>query len=178
MADVAGDRSDAYAQALFTVASAEGALEQVEDELFKVARTLESSDDLRTTVTDEAIPVERRQGIVEDLLGPRAHPVTTALVSFVVGVGRGRELPAIVDRLVRRAAEARQKAVAEVRTAMALTEEQKARIAEALSKRTGKQVDVRVIIDPSVLGGVVAQVGDEVFDGSVRHRINQLREVL
>lgn len=177
MADSA-TRSEAYASALFAVASAEGALDQVEDELFKVARSLETNDQLRSTLTDEAIPVERRQGVVEDLLGPRAHPVTTSLVSFVVGAGRGKDLPEIVDLLVQRAAEQRQKAVAEVRTAMAISDEQKQRIAEALSKRTGKTVDVRVIIDPTVLGGIVAQVGDEVFDGSVRHRLNQLREVL
>jgi F-type H+-transporting ATPase subunit delta len=178
MADVAADRANAYAQALFTVASAEGVLEQVEDELFTVARAFEADDNLRTTLTDEAIPVDRRQGIVEDLLGPKAHPVTTALVSFLVGVGRGRELPAVVDKLVKQAAAARQKAVAEIRTVMPLTEEQKQRLAQALAQRTGKQIDVRVIIDPSVLGGIVAQVGDEVYDGSVRHRINQLREVL
>jgi len=177
MADTA-TRSEAYASALFAVASAEGAIEQVERELFDVAKTFESNEQLRSTLTDEAIPVDRRQGIVEDLLGPRAHPVTTALVSFVVGAGRGRDLPAIVDQLVKRAAENRQQAIAEVRSAMPLTDEQKQRLAQALSQRTGKTVDVRVIIDPSVLGGVVAQVGDEVYDGSVRHRLNQLREVL
>ncbi|MDQ1438468.1 MAG: F-type H+-transporting ATPase subunit delta [Acidimicrobiaceae bacterium] len=173
-----GTRADAYAQALFTIARAEDALEQVENELYQVARTLESDDRLRTTLTDEAIPVERRQGIVEDLLGTRAHPVTNALVSFIVGAGRGRELPDIVDKLVQRAAETRQQALAEVRTTSPLTDEQKQRLAQALSHRTGKKVEVRVIIDPSVLGGVVAQVGDEVYDGSVRHRLNQLREVL
>ena len=177
MADAA-TRSEAYASALFAVASAEGALEKVEDELFKVARALEANDQLRTALTDEAIPVERRLGIVEDLLGKKAHPVSTSLVSFVVGAGRGKDLPDIVDNLVRRAAEQRQQAVAEVRTAMPLTDEQKQRLAQALSQRTGKNVDVRVIIDPSVLGGIVAQVGDEVYDGSVRHRLNQLREVL
>jgi F-type H+-transporting ATPase subunit delta len=176
MADDA--RTESWAEGLFIIARGEGALDRVEDELFKVARTFESNDQLRTTLTDEAIPVERRQGVVEDLLGPRAHPVTTAIVSFVIGTGRGRDLPAIVDGVVERAAASRQKAVAEVRTAVALTDDQKERLAQALSAKTGKQVDVRVIIDPSVLGGVVAQVGDEVYDGSVRHRLNQLREVL
>lgn len=172
-------RTEAYADALFTVAQAEGALDKVEDELFKVARTLEANDELRTTLTDAAIPVDRRQGIVEDLLaGAKAHPTTRALVSFVVGSGRGRDLPDIVDRLVKRAAESRQKAVAEVRTVLPLDDEQKQRLADALSKKTGKTIDVRVIIDPSVLGGIVAQVGDEVYDGSVRHRLNQLREAL
>jgi F-type H+-transporting ATPase subunit delta len=171
-------RAEAWAGALYTIARAEGALEQVEDELFKVARTLEANDDLRGTLSDEAVPVDRRQGVVEDLLGPRAHPVTTAIVSFVVGVGRGRTLPDIIDRLVKLAATARQHAVAEVRSAMPLSDDQKQRLAEALNTKTGKQVDVRVIIDPSVLGGVVVQVGDEVYDGSVRHRLTQLREAL
>jgi F-type H+-transporting ATPase subunit delta len=171
-------RADAYADALFAVAVAENALDRVEDELFKVARAFEASDQLRATLTDEAVPVDRRQGIVEDLLGPRAHPVTTGLVGLVVGLGRGKDLPAIIDKLVAQAASSRQKAVAEVRTAMPLSEDQKQRLADALSKKTGKTVDVRVVIDPAVLGGLVAQVGDEVYDGSVRHRLTQLREVL
>ena len=71
------DRVDAYAAALFEVAKAEGSLETVEEELFRVARTLEANDELRTTLSDQAIPIERRQRIVEELLGPRASPVTT-----------------------------------------------------------------------------------------------------
>jgi len=93
-------RTDAYAAALLEIAKAEGSLETVEDELFKVARTLEANDQLLLTLTDQAIPVERRQGIVEDLFGGKASSVTTALVSFLVGVGRGRDLPAIIDKLV------------------------------------------------------------------------------
>lgn len=171
-------RADAYAGALFEVAKAEGSLERVEEELFRVARTLEASDDLRTTLTDQAIPAERRQAIVEDLLGGRASPVTTALVSFVVGAGRSRDLPAIIDSLVRRAAEERAEAVAEVRAAVPLSEEQRRRLAEALGRATGKRVSLKVVVDPTVIGGVVARVGDTVIDGSVRHRLEQLKETL
>ena len=66
------------------------------------------------------------------------------------------------------------KEVAEVRSAVALTDDQKVRLAEALGKATGKQVELKVVIDPSVLGGVVAQVGDTVIDGSVRSKLDQL----
>ena len=170
------DRIDAYAAALFEVAKGEGSLETVEDELFKVARTLEVNDELRGALTDQAIPLERRQGIVEDLLGNRASPVTTALVSFVVGSGRARDLPAIIDKLVQRAAEERHEAVAEVRSAIPLDDAQRQRLAEALSRRTGRQVAVKVIVDPTILGGVVTQIGDTVIDGSVRTRLNQLKE--
>ena len=78
----------------------EGALAEVEDELFRFARVLEGNDELRTTLTDQQLPVSRRQQIVEDLLGGKAHPITTTLVSMVVGAGRARDLPAIIDELV------------------------------------------------------------------------------
>lgn len=170
------ERTDAYAAALFEVAKAEGSLDTVEDELFRVARTLEANDSLRAALTDADIPILLRQTIVETLLGGKASPITTALVSFVVGAGRSRNLPEIIDTLVARAAQERQEAVAEVRTAFPIDEDHRSRLASALSKKTGKKVSLKVVIDPSVLGGVVARVGDTVIDGSVRHRIEQLRE--
>jgi len=170
------DRIDAYAAALLEIAKAEGSLETVEDELFKVARTLEANDQLLVTITDQAIPIERRQGIVEDLFGGKASKITTSLVSFLVGIGRGRDLPAIIDKLVAEAAEERHQTVAEVRTAVPLDEGQRDRLAAALSNATGKHVSLKVIVDPTVLGGVVARVGDTVIDGSVRHRLEQLRQ--
>jgi F-type H+-transporting ATPase subunit delta len=172
------DRSEAYAAALFEVARAEGSLDTVEDELFKVARTVEANEPLRATLSDEAIPVERRQAVVENLLGGRASHVTTAIVSFVVGVGRSRDLPRIIDGLVARAAAERNEAVAEVRTAYPIDEDRRLRLAEALGRATGKQVTVKVDVDPSVLGGVAARVGDTVIDGTIRHRLEKLRESL
>ena len=172
------ERIDGYANALFEVASVEGSLETVENELFQIARALETNDELRTTLTDAAIPVERRQSIVEDLLNNRASPVTVALVSFVVAAGRAHDLPAIIDRLVARAAQAKNKVVAEVRTAVPLSDDQRTRLADALGKATGKSVEVKAIVDRSVLGGVVAQIGDTVIDGSVRSRLEQLREAI
>ena len=172
------ERVEAYATALYEVAQAEGVLDRVGEELFQFARALEGSDQLRQTLTTQALPAERRQAIVEDLLGPRALSVTTNLVSFVVGAGRARDLPAIVDQVVARAAAARQREVAEVRVAAPLDDGQRRRLAEALSANLGKQVEVKVIVDPEVMGGVVARVGDTVIDGTVRHRLDQLKERL
>jgi F-type H+-transporting ATPase subunit delta len=169
-------RIDGYANALFEVARVEGSIAEVEDELFRFARTLESNDELRSTLTDEAIPASRRIGVVEDLLGGKASPVTTNLVAFVVGAGRSRQLPQIIDRLVDRAAATKDSVVGEVRSAIPLTDDQKSRLADALGRATGKKVEVKVVVDPSILGGLVAQVGDQVIDGSVRARLDQLRE--
>ena len=170
------DRLDAYATALFEVARAEGNLERVEAELYEVARIIERNDDLRSRLTDQALPVDLRQGIVEDLLQGRAQPTTSALVSFVVGSGRAKDLPTIIDRMVQRSAETRAEAVAEVTSAIPLNEDQISRLSSALSARTGKQVTVKVSVDPSILGGIVATIGDTIIDGSVRRRLEQLRE--
>ncbi|CAN5581527.1 hypothetical protein BH18ACT1_BH18ACT1_19340 [soil metagenome] len=170
------DRLDGWADGLFAVASAEGELAAVEEDLFRFARTLEGSDELRSVLTDEAIPAGRRLGVVTDLLGGRASPLSAVLVSPVVAAGRARQLPAIVDRFVERSAASRQRVVAEVRSAVPLEADQRARLEEALSRATGMTVEVRVILDPEVLGGIVAQVGDNVIDGSVRSRLDELRE--
>ncbi|MEM9605833.1 MAG: ATP synthase F1 subunit delta [Actinomycetota bacterium] len=171
-------RVEAYASALLEVASVEGALDTVTDELHAVRTAFEASDDLRTTLTDQAIPVARRQQVVEQLLGDRAHPVTTSLVDFVVGSGRAGDLPEIVGRVIELAAEGRDALVAEVRSAQPLTDDQRTRLAANLSQRMGKNVDVRVSVDSSLMGGIVTQIGDTVIDGSVRTRLARLRDAV
>ena len=167
-----------YARALFEIARAEGTLDEVEDELFRFARSYESSEELRGTLSDEQIPAERRQSIVEDLLGGRATTTTTQLVSMVVGSGRARDLPAIVDQLVRRASDSKQLQVAQVRTAVALSADQEARLKAALENATGSSLNMKTTVDPSVVGGVVAIIGDHVIDDTVRTRIDQLKSRL
>jgi len=169
------DRIEAYAESMLGIARAEGTLDEVSDELFRFARALEGSDQLREALTDPHLPASRRQQIVEDLLGNRATATTVALISMAVGGGRGKDLVAIIDSLVSRSAEEADKAVAEVRSAVELTEDQRTRLAAAIQKATGKAVDVKVIIDPSVLGGIVTTVGDTVIDGSVKTRLDQLK---
>ena len=95
---------------------------------------------------------------------------------MVVGTGRARDLPAIINSLVEKIAKSSNKVVAEARSAVNLTEEQRQRLAVALGKATGKQVEVKVIVDPRVMGGIVTQIGDVVIDGTVRHRLEQLRK--
>jgi F-type H+-transporting ATPase subunit delta len=145
------DRSNLYAEAFLTLIRAEGGANEVTDELFRFSRVLEGNEELRQALTDPHLPVERRQQIVEDLLAGKASPLTSSLVSTVVANGR-------------------------VRSAVELSDDQKSRLAAALAASTGKQVEVVVEVDPSVLGGIVTQIGDTVIDGSVRQRLSQLRE--
>ena len=174
----ADDRIEGYASAILEIARAEGQLERVGDELFRIARAFESSNPLREALTDPRIPAERKKGVIDDLLGAKTLPLTVNLVSFVVNAGRASDLPAIADRVAARAAATRSKAIAEVRTAIELDNATIARLTAALKAATGKDVEVKVVVDPTVIGGVVTRVGDIVIDGTVSHRLQQLRETL
>jgi F-type H+-transporting ATPase subunit delta len=169
-------RVEAYAQAFIGVARGEQQGTAVEDDLFRFARALEANDELRSALGDRAVPVERRIAVVEELMGGVAVPVSVGLVAMVVGADRASELAAIVDRFLELSAEGRRHDVAEVRAAVPLDDGLRDRLAQALSDATGKQIEVKVVVDPSVLGGIVARIGDTVIDGTVRHRLEQLKE--
>ena len=169
---------DGYAAAMFEVARAEDVLGRAGDELFRFSRAVDASPDLRSALTDPASAGEAKTRVIEELLAGRAHPVTVRLLNLVIDGGLARDLTRIVDAFTQRAAAAGQSAVAEVRVAAPISEEQRQRLADALSRAKGHTVDVKVIVDPSVMGGVVTTIGDEVIDGSVRRRLEQLRASL
>jgi F-type H+-transporting ATPase subunit delta len=173
---VSSDRVESYARAFIDVARAEGRLNEVEDELFRFARVFASSDELRLALTDPQLPAVRKVAVIEDLLGHKALATSEALVLLVVIAGRAADLEAVVDRFVELAVAERDREVAEVRSAVPLTDGDVERLREALSRATKKNVEVKVVIDPEVLGGIVTRMGDLVIDGSVRHRLDQLRE--
>ena len=172
------ERIEAWAQALLEIARAEGNLSEVEDELFRFARIVEGNDDLRTALSNPGQPADRRAAIVDELLENRSLQTTRAIAAFIVGAGRGHDLPGIVARFVELAAESREHEVAEVRSSVPLDDTQVQRLAAALSKATKKNIEVRVVVDPTVMGGLVATIGDTVIDGTVRHRLDQLKETL
>ncbi len=165
-----------YAEALFRVVEAEGEIDRVEDELFRFGKLLEENYDLKQALSDRSIDRDQRVKVLEELLSDKVSPHTLGLLTFVVEQGRARQLPEILERLSALAAEAHNSVVAEVRSAVPLTSEQREELAKALSQATGKRVEVKVLVDPSVIGGVVAKVGETIIDGSIRRRLEQLRE--
>jgi F-type H+-transporting ATPase subunit delta len=172
------DRIDAWAAALLEIAQAEDNVAEVEDELFRFSRIVEGNDDLRMALSNPGQPAERRAAIVDELLENRSLQMTRAIAAFVVGAGRGHDLPAIVTRFVELAAQSREHQVAEVRSAVPLDDAQVQRLAQALSRATNKNIEVRVVVEPDLMGGIVATIGDTVIDGTVRHRLEQLKETL
>jgi F-type H+-transporting ATPase subunit delta len=165
-----------YARALFDVVRAEGELDRVEDELYRFGKVLESNHELKQALSDQSIDRIQREKILIDLLQDKVSPHTLGLLTFIVGQGRARQLPQILTQLSALAAEANNSVVAEVRTAIPLNDAQRTALADSLSKATGKKVEVKAVVDPSVLGGVVAKIGDTVIDGTIRSKLEQLKD--
>ena len=172
---MATGHAEGYAAGIAAIAAAEGQLDRVSDELFRIARAVDGSGELRETLSDPRLPGDRKSAVLNDLLGGKASPLSISLVDFIVSAGRVRELSSIADVLAERAAAIRDKAVAEVRTAVELDDATIQRLAEALGRATGKQIEVKTVVDPTVLGGVIARVGDVVIDGSLKAKLQELR---
>jgi F-type H+-transporting ATPase subunit delta len=174
----AEERLDGYATALLAPLRGDSELTRVEDELFRFMRAVDGTPELVAALSDRDVPVERRRGLVEDLLRGKADPVTVRLAAYATQVGRPRDYPALLGYLVDRVASESDRRLAEVRAAVDLDENQRQNLAEALARVVGRSVEVRVTIDKSVLAGFVATIGDTVVDGSARHRLEILKERL
>ena len=170
------DRLAGYASALMDIARAEGDVDAFVDAFYSAAKSISGTHELRETLTDARIPVGRKQGIVQDLLGPLVDNVVVASINFVIAVGETRSLEEIASRLAELVAEHEGSVVAEVQSAVALDAGQVARLEAALSKATGKRVQAKVVTDPTLMGGLVAKIGDTIFDGSVKSRFADVRE--
>jgi F-type H+-transporting ATPase subunit delta len=163
---------------MYSIAEAEGELEPVEDQVYAFAKMAESRAKVREALIDPELPNENKRNLIGEVLGERANPVAVNLLGLLVEQGRARDIGRIAESLAEVAAERRQQVLADVRSAVPLTDAQRRRLAEALSAATGRRVEVKVIVDPDLVGGVVARVGDEIFDGSIRSRLDEAKQHL
>jgi F-type H+-transporting ATPase subunit delta len=166
------------AMAAFTAADRAGELERVEDELAELADLVDHEPRLRSALSNPGLPVDHKRALVADLLEGHASGRTAALADLLVELGEGHDFAASARELSELAAERRGRVVAEVRSAVELDRRRRSRLAEVLTRIVGRPVDLRVTVDEAILGSVVVRIGDEVFDGSVRHRLEQAREAL
>ena len=166
------------AMAAFTGADKAGQLEQLETELFTVATLVERQHQVRSALTNPGLPVANKQALLADLLDGRVSARAASLVDLLVELREGHDLDTLLKEWAEAAAARRNRVVAEVRSAVELDEPRRARLAEALTRVVGKPVVLQVTVDEAILGSVVVRVGNELFDGSIRSRLEQAREAL
>jgi F-type H+-transporting ATPase subunit delta len=174
----AEERLDGYATAVLEGVDRHRGLGEIEDELFRFLRVVGGSDELRAALTSRDVPADHRKRLVTDLLKAKATPQTTAMASYATQIGRPRDYEELLEYLVDRVAAESNRRLAEVRSALELDESQRANMVAALTQAVGHEVDVRITVDPSVVGGFVATIGDTVIDASARHQLDLLRERL
>lgn len=170
-------RIGGYASAIFETAET-GQLEEVEDQLFRLARIVESNPELRGALSDRDVPVPARLGVIDALLEGKVEDATLRLVRFVVTGGRARDFIGALDWLVEQTAIARGWRVARVRSAEPIPDAQGELLASALSHMTGSPVELQATIDHDLIGGAVIEIGDLHVDASARGRLDRLRDEL
>ncbi|MEV7672670.1 F0F1 ATP synthase subunit delta [Streptomyces sp. NPDC000963] len=156
-----------------TAAQKAGALDDVEDELFRFARIVSSSNGLRSALTDKAATATAKGTLLRSLLGGKAHATTERLVVRLVTQPRGRSLEAGLESLSKLAAARRDRMVAVITSAVPLSDRQKQRLGAVLAKLYGREMHLNLDVDPAVLGGITVRVGDEVINGSIAERLDE-----
>ena len=150
----------------------------VEGELFQVLRTVAANPELELALGSRIGNAPAKGALIDTLLTGRASEATTLIVSQLVQQPRERRVRALLERALRIVADQRGKTVATVRVASALDAAQQGRLAASLGARYGSDVTLNVVVDPSVVGGVRVEIGDDVIDATVASRINDLRQRL
>ncbi len=176
---ITGSLSRRYAKAIFDIGSEQGGLDKLGSDLRSLAKAMHESAELRSTLTSPAISRTDRKKVIDGLLQAIGVVSTTRNLVYLLLDGErlgyvqaiSRELDAMIETKAGRV-------TAEVTSAKPLDPGQLSQITAALEKLSGKKVTVTKREDPELLGGVVAKVGDTVYDGSLRTQLRTLRDEL
>ncbi len=164
-------------RAVLLTAEQEGTLDDVEESLFRFGRIVDSDHRLRVTLGDSNAPLETREALVTRLLSGKVPQQTLALARRAV-MARGRTFDLTLESYLQVSAALRRRSMATVYAAHPLSADQEARLREALAAQARRPVTLMVVIDPSLLGGVRVEMGDEVIDGSMAGRFEAARRQL
>ena len=156
-----------------------GALDDVEDEIFRFGRLLEREPALRAALTDPGLPADNKTSLLRTVLGSSTggagvQLITARLIEVAVLRPRTGSLESALTELSRLAAQRRQRYVAQVRVARPLDADQELRLTASLTRIYGRDVALQVVLDPAVLGGIEVRVGDEIIDGTVERRLQDV----
>jgi F-type H+-transporting ATPase subunit delta len=176
-----GDFADALEQLAIEAftASAQygGTLDDLEDDLFRFGRVVSGQAGLRMALTGATSP-DAKASLLADLLADKLSGPSLSLVTQVLTHPRGRSPQAVLDLAAGIAARRREQLIAVVRVATELSAAQRGRLLTALTESYGQGIHVNVVYDPSVVGGVSVQIGDELYDGTAASRLADVRRKL
>ncbi len=168
-----------YAGALLNLATEAGNIEKVAADLQAFAASWKDSRDLRAAFENPSVNVATRRVILREIAQASGmDPLVRNALLLIADRGRLGSLPEIVESFQALAEERSGRVRAEVVTATELPDAFFSELQKTLERVTGKQVNITRKVDPSIIGGVVTRIADQVYDGSVKHRLQQLRDEL
>jgi F-type H+-transporting ATPase subunit delta len=147
----------------------------IENELFEFARAVASDSELELAIGSNLSEPAQKVALVDGLLGRKADAGTVAIVRHLVQSPRGRRIGELLASAAKTVAEASNGFVATVTAAAPLEASQLKTLSSTLAAQYGREPRIDVRIDPSVIGGLRVQVGDEVIDGTIASRLTELR---
>jgi F0F1-type ATP synthase delta subunit len=150
----------------------------IEDDLFRWARTVEANEGLRHLLLDRDADLDARLGLTDQLLAGKVNPVSLDLARFTIIGGRPRDVVGTLDFLVNYVAQSRDWRIARVHTARALDDDSQRQLVGSLSALTGKNVELQIAEQPSLLGGVLVEIGDLRLDATTRGRLGSLHDAV
>ena len=172
-----GSLARRYARALFGVGQNEGIADKLREELDVLGGAFATSRELETALTNISFTRKQRRGVLDAVLErTRASKYTRNFCSLLLERERIGYLPAIARELGVMVDDVKGRVRATVESAHVLSAGDTQKIQDALEKATGKKVSIETSTHPELIGGVVATVGDLVFDGSIRTQLERMRE--
>ncbi|GAA3898982.1 F0F1 ATP synthase subunit delta [Microbacterium invictum] len=150
----------------------------IDAELFEVSRAVAGSAELELALGSRLGDAKAKGVLIESILAGRASEPTTLIVSSLVQHSRGRRVRTLLGRALRIVADQRGRTVATVHAARALSDAQISRLRASLGQRYGTDVALSIVVDPTVVGGVRVEIGDDVIDATVSSRLGDLRQRL
>ena len=173
---MAGGAAQRYAKALFALAQDEHRHREVRSELERLSTLFTESREVAAALLTPMHPAAERKAAIRALAARESvSPLVQNFLGFLIDQRRLIQFDEIAAAYAALADQAEGMLTAEVRVASALDERRKDRLRRALSERTGREVKLQIEIDPTLIGGAIAKVGDLVFDGSLRTQLTQLR---
>lgn len=168
-----------YANALLALAAEQGTIDMVARDLADFAKVWDENKDLRTAFENPSVSQDARRKILREIAETSGmQPLLRDTLLLVSDRGRLSHLPEIAESYEVLAEERSGKVRAEVTTATELPKEYFDTLRQTLERVTGRKVVVVSRVDASLIGGVVTRVGDQVFDGSVKHQLDELKQEL
>ncbi len=170
--------STRYANALFEVAKESKQLDVVEQELQLIVETIFSDQTITSFINHPQITADDKKELIDKVFGENVTKISRNFLFILIDSHRQNELPAILNEYIKMANEDRGIVRVEVITIEELGEQEKENLAKALAKEFKKEIRLSSIIDPSIIGGVVVNVGDKVYDGSIRTKLNVMKRMI